>query len=35
MTNPLIAARNAFSDQHPEQRITLNGREWGVLDAGA
>ena len=35
MTNPLITARNTFSEQNPEQRIALNGREWGVLDAGA
>ena len=35
MTNPLIAARDAFTAQNPEERVTLNGREWGVVDAGA
>jgi maspardin len=35
MTNPLIDARDAFSDVHPEQRIGLNGRDWGYLEAGA
>ena len=31
MTNPLIAARDAFAAKHPEQRQTVNGRGWGVL----
>ncbi len=34
MTNPLIAARDAFAAQYPEQRIAVNGREWGVLSLG-
>lgn len=34
MTNPLIEARNAFAERHPEQRIVLNGRNWGFLDVG-
>jgi len=35
MTNPLIAARDAFAANHPETRITLNGRDWGVIDTGS
>lgn len=35
MTNPLMAARDAFAARTPEQRIALDGREWGVVDAGA
>jgi len=35
MTNALIADRDAFAAQHPEQRIMLGGREWGYLDVGA
>lgn len=35
MTNPLIAARDAFAADHPETRITLNGRDWGLIDSGA
>lgn len=34
MTNPLIAARDAFAAQMPETRETLNGRDWGVIDTG-
>lgn len=34
MSNPLIADRDAFSAAYPEQRVTLNGREWGVIEAG-
>ncbi|PHR21064.1 MAG: hypothetical protein COA37_14350 [Hoeflea sp.] len=34
MTNPLIDSRDAFAASHPEQRIDLNGREWGLVDAG-
>lgn len=34
MTNPLITARDAFAARLPEQRITLNGREWGYVDVG-
>ncbi|MEM5471799.1 alpha/beta hydrolase [Hoeflea sp. AS60] len=35
MTNPLIESRDAFAAQHPEQRIDLNGREWGLCDVGS
>lgn len=35
MTNPLIAARDAFALRHPETRVTLNGRDWGLIDTGA
>ncbi|MDU9004348.1 alpha/beta fold hydrolase [Sedimentitalea todarodis] len=34
MTNALIADRDRFAEQHPEQRIMLRGREWGYLDVG-
>lgn len=34
MTNPLIAARDAFAARHPEARENLNGRDWGVIDTG-
>jgi len=34
MTNALIADRDRFAAQHPEQRIELNGREWGYIDVG-
>jgi maspardin len=34
MTNPLIADRDSFAEKHPEQRIDLNGRNWGYLDVG-
>jgi pimeloyl-ACP methyl ester carboxylesterase len=34
MTNALIADRDRFTAKHPEQRITLNGRDWGFLDIG-
>ncbi|MFT6558858.1 alpha/beta fold hydrolase [Sneathiella sp.] len=35
MTNALIKARDAFSSRHPEKRMMLNGRDWGVLDVGS
>ncbi len=35
MTNSLIAARDRFSERHPEQRVMLGGREWGVVEAGS
>ena len=35
MTNALIAARDRFAETHPETRVTLNGREWGYIDAGS
>lgn len=34
MTNPLIADRDRFAAMHPEERVMLNGREWGVIAAG-
>lgn len=34
MTNSLIAARDRFAAAHPEARVDLNGRDWGVLDVG-
>lgn len=34
MTNPLIIARDAFLARHPETRITLDGRSWGLIDTG-
>lgn len=34
MTNPLITARNGFTRHHPEQRLTLNGRDWGYISVG-
>ena len=35
MTNPLIDNRDTFAALHPEQRIDLNGREWGLIDVGS
>ncbi|WP_052161115.1 alpha/beta fold hydrolase [Hoeflea sp. BAL378] len=35
MRNPLIESRDAFAARHPEQRIDLNGREWGLVDVGS
>ncbi len=34
MTNPLLADRDRFSQAHPEIRMALNGRDWGVIDTG-
>lgn len=34
MTNDLIADRDSFAKQHPEQRIRLGGRDWGYIDVG-
>jgi len=34
MTNALIASRDAFSATHPEERIVVNGRLWGVFRVG-
>jgi pimeloyl-ACP methyl ester carboxylesterase len=34
MANQLIAARDRFAAIHPEQRILINGREWGYVAAG-
>lgn len=35
MTNVLIESRDAFAQEHPEARVTLNGREWGVIEVGS
>lgn len=32
MTNALINARDDFARANPEQRVLLNGREWGLID---
>lgn len=32
MTNALIDSRNRFAAAHPEQRVMLNGRDWGVIE---
>lgn len=32
MTNALINARDDFARANPEQRVSLNGREWGLID---
>lgn len=32
MTNALINARDDFAWANPEQRVLLNGREWGLID---
>jgi len=34
MTNPLIAARTAFSEGLPEETRSVNGRDWGVIRTG-
>ncbi|TDK48069.1 alpha/beta fold hydrolase [Antarcticimicrobium luteum] len=34
MSNPLIAARNAFAMGFPERRVVLNVRDWGYIDTG-
>jgi pimeloyl-ACP methyl ester carboxylesterase len=34
MTNALIADRDRFAAIHPEQRVSVNGREWGVVQVG-
>src|SRR5215213_970340 len=34
MPNRLIAARNNFTNYHPEERIVISGREWGYVKAG-
>lgn len=34
MTNSLIAARDAFLAAHPEQRTTVNLRDWGMIRVG-
>lgn len=35
MTNALIQSRDRFAAAHPEKRIALNGREWGVIEMAA
>ncbi len=32
MTNTLIQSRDRFASVYPEQRVTLDGREWGVVE---
>ena len=34
MTNPLIAARDAFLAANPEHRIEINTRNWGAIRVG-
>lgn len=34
MTNPLIADRDRFAAENPEQRIVAGNREWGMVQAG-
>jgi maspardin len=34
MPNPLIQARDRFLASHPESRVSLNSRDWGVIRAG-
>ena len=31
MGNKLVEARDSFANNHPEQRIQLNTREWGLV----
>lgn len=33
MTNSLIASRDKFTGKHPEVRVEVNSREWGVIHA--
>lgn len=35
MSNPLIAARDAFAARQPETQFDRDGRIWGVIDTGA
>lgn len=32
--NSLIKSRDRFGESHPEERMTINGRTWGVVSAG-
>lgn len=32
--NNLVESRDRFGKSHPEERIVINGREWGVVRAG-
>ncbi|GLQ05115.1 alpha/beta fold hydrolase [Sneathiella chinensis] len=34
MTNSLITDRNRFAAAAPEERLLLNGRDWGIRDTG-
>ncbi len=34
MTNALIQNRDAFARHHPETRVRVKGRTWGVISAG-
>jgi pimeloyl-ACP methyl ester carboxylesterase len=35
MSNALIAQRDRFTTAHPEERVAVNGREWGAVRAGS
>jgi pimeloyl-ACP methyl ester carboxylesterase len=35
MSNALIAQRDRFTTAHPEERVAVNGREWGTVRAGS
>ncbi len=35
MTSALVADRDRFAALHPERRIVVNGRDWGMIAAGA
>jgi len=35
MSNALIQSRDRFCRQYPEQRILVNHRDWGVIEAGS
>lgn len=32
MTNALIVSRDGFAAEHREERVVLNGRDWGVIE---
>lgn len=34
MTNALMTARDAFLSRFPEERMDINGRDWGLIDTG-
>ena len=34
MSNPLIEDRDRFATHCPEERVSIGGREWGVITAG-
>ncbi|MBZ0162103.1 MAG: alpha/beta hydrolase [Notoacmeibacter sp.] len=35
MTSALVADRDRFAALHPERRIVVNGRDWGMIAAGS